>query len=95
MWQSGRLYRSGGEVEFQMSGVHKVVEKRWADEPTQGLDRGDECKRHRCSDTEPGAVGRCGEGSGGWSRQPLSYALVVGAVDQGILHEEVCNQCIF
>ena len=57
MWQSGRLYRSGGEVEFQMSGVHQVVEKRWADEPTQGLDKGDECKRHRCSDTEPGGGG--------------------------------------
>ena len=42
-----------------------------------------------------GVVGRYGEGSGGWSRQPLSSALVVGAVDQGRLHEEVCNQCIF
>lgn len=45
-----------------------------------------------CSDTEPGGGG---EGSGGWSRQALSSALVVDAVDQRILHEEVCNQLIF
>lgn len=74
------------------SGVHQVVEKRWGDEPTQRLDKGDECKQHRCSDTEPGGGG---EGSGGWSRQALSSALVVDAVDQEILHEEVCNQLIF
>lgn len=74
------------------SGVHQVVEKRWGDEPTQRLEKGDECKQHRCSDTEPGGGG---EGSGGWSRQALSSALVVGAVDQELLHKEVGNQLIF
>ena len=37
----------------------------------------------------PGVVGCRGEGSGGWSRQALSSALMVGAVDWGILHREV------
>lgn len=45
VWESGRLYRSGDGVEFQMrSGVHQLVEKRQADEPTQGLAKGDECR---------------------------------------------------
>lgn len=36
-----------------------------------------------------GAVGRRGEGSGGRSRQALSSALMVGAMNWGILHREV------